>query len=138
MLAKRLLLLEFFRISSLHGSGVLDTGWKSFDEAPARLILSWSFAVGSSILILAVKQHTLLGFWRITFQSSTEAQGKIAYCPSDRPDNMIQPLTGVDQHHVRCRCAIGRDPTTLVEQCLTHFLKHPNSSMRDEGTGLSS
>ena len=45
MLARRLLLLEFSRIDSLHGSGMLGVRWKSFDPAPARLILSWSFAV---------------------------------------------------------------------------------------------
>ena len=45
---RMLLLLQFFRIASLHESGVYVVRWKSFDPAPARLILSWSFAVGSS------------------------------------------------------------------------------------------
>ena len=42
MLAMRFLFLGFFRIASLHGSGALGVRWKSFDPAPARLILSWS------------------------------------------------------------------------------------------------
>ena len=71
------------------------------------------------ILVIAVKQHQFFCFWPITAQSDTEAQGKIACCPSDRPDNMVQQLAGVDQHHVRCRCAIDRDPKTLDEHCFT-------------------
>ena len=33
---RRLLFFEFFRIASLHGSGVLGVRWKSFDPVPAR------------------------------------------------------------------------------------------------------
>ena len=64
-------------------------------------------------------------FWPISAQSDTEAQGKIACCPSDRPDNMVQQLAGVDQHHVRCRCAIDRDPKTLDEHCFISFSQTP-------------
>ena len=44
------------------------------------------------ILIITVKQHQFLGFWRIAAQSNTETRGEIACCPSDRQDNMIQQL----------------------------------------------
>ena len=47
------------------------------------------------ILIIAVKQHQFLGLWRITAKSNTEARDKIFYCPSDRPDNMVQLLAFV-------------------------------------------
>ena len=77
------------------------------------------------ILVIAVKQHQFFGFWPITAQSDTEAQGKIACCPSDRPDNMVLELAGVDQHHVRCRCAIDRDPKTLNKHCFISFSQTP-------------
>ena len=48
MLVNRLLLLEFFRIASLHTIGVLGIRRKSLDPLRARLIPPWSFAVGSS------------------------------------------------------------------------------------------
>ena len=54
MLASRLLFLEFFRIDSLHGSGVFGVRWRSFDSASASPVLLWSFAVGSSSKIKLV------------------------------------------------------------------------------------
>ena len=86
---------------------------------PLVVLRSWL------ILIIAVKQHQLLGFWRITAQSNTDTRGKIACCPSDRPDNMVQQLAGVDQHHVMCRWAIDRDPNTLDEHCFISFSHTP-------------
>ena len=62
---------------------------------------------------------------RITAQSNAEARGKIACCPSDRPDNMVQQLAGVNQHHVRCRCAIYRHSNTLDERCFISFSQTP-------------
>ena len=97
---------------------------------PDVVIRSWL------ILTIVVKQHQFLGFRMTTAKSNIEAQGKIACCPSDRPDNMVQQLAGVDKHDVRCMCAIDRDPKTLDVHCLSHFLKLPNSSMRDGSTGL--
>ena len=67
----------------------------------------------------------VLGFWRVTAQSNTEVRGKIACCPKNRPNNMVQQLAGVDQHHVRCRCAIYRDPKTLDEHCFICFSQTP-------------
>ncbi len=40
------------------------------------------------ILVIAVKQHQFLGFWKITAQSNTEAQCNFACYP----DNMVQQL----------------------------------------------
>ena len=94
---------------------------RSCSGSPHPLVVLHSWL----ILIIAVKQHQCLGFWRITAQSNTEAQGKIACCPSDMPDNMVQLLAGIDQHHVRCRCAIDRDPKTLDEHCFISFSQTP-------------
>ena len=90
-----------------------------------RLALSSCVLRSWLILIIAVKQHQCLGFCRITAQSSTEARGKIACCPSDRPDNMVQQLAGVNQHHVSCGCAIDRPSKTLDERCFTSFSQTP-------------
>ena len=125
VLARRPLFLEFSRVASLYGSGcdghqmeVL----RSFPDSPHRLVVLRSWP----IIIIAVKQHQLLGFWRITAQSNTEARGKIACCPSDRPDNMVHQLADVDQHHVRCRCAIDQDPETLYnEHCFISLSQTP-------------
>ena len=86
---------------------------------PPVVLRSWL------ILIIAVKQHQFLGFCRITAQPNTEAQGKIACRSSERPDNMVQQLAGVDQHHVRCTCAIDRDPKTLDGHCCISFSQTP-------------
>ena len=79
------------------------------------------------ILVIAVKQHQL--FWLLADNYSSnltsKTHGKIACCPSDKPDNMVQQLAGVDQHHVRCMCAIDRDPKTLDEHCFISFSQTP-------------
>ena len=90
-----------------------------------RLALSSCVLRSWLILIIAVKQHQCLGLCRITAQSSTEARGKIACCPRDRPDNMVQQLAGVNQHHVSCGCAIDRPSKTLDERCFISFSQTP-------------
>ena len=94
MLARILLLLEFFRIASRHGNGVLGRQMevhRSCLGSPHPLVELRSWL----ILIIAVKQHQFWGFRRITAQSNSNIQalGKIACCPSDRPDNMVHETT---------------------------------------------
>ena len=96
---------------------------------PLVVLRSWR------ILIIAVKQHQLLGFWMIMAQSNTDARGKIACCPSDRPENMVQQLADVDRHHIRCRCAIDRDAiATGTSGHLTSTVRPLAGSQRSSDT----
>ena len=134
MLARILLFLELFRIAFLHGSGVLGVRWKSFDPAPARLVVFRSWL----IIIIAVKQNQFWGFWRVTAQSNTEARGKMACCPCNRPHNMYNSWLASTSTTSGAGALLTGTPRHLTSTVLSAFLKHPNSSMRDGGTGLSS
>ena len=71
------------------------------------------------IPIIAVKQHQCMSFWRITPQSNTEARGKITCCPSDRTDNMVQQLAGVDQNPLGAGALLTRTPRHLTSMFIS-------------------
>ena len=99
---------------------------------PLVVLRSWL------IIIIAVKQHQFWGFWRVTAQSNTEARGKIACCPSNRLHNMYNIWLASTSTTSGAGALLTGTPIHLTSTVLSAFLKHPNSSMRDGGTGLSS
>ena len=53
-----------------------------------------------SFLVISVEQNDFLGDGRIVGQSSAEACSQVSCSPGDWPNNVVQELAGINQHHV--------------------------------------
>ena len=52
---------------------------------------------------MSVEQNDLLGDRRVVGESSAEACSQVSCSPGDWPDDVLQKLAGINQHHVWSR-----------------------------------
>ena len=90
-----------------------------------------------SILVIYVEQNDFLGDRRVMGQSSAEACSQVSCSLGDWPNDVIQKLNGINQHHVWSITVVTETLRDLTSTALSPFLKQPYSSIRAGGTGLS-
>ena len=66
-----------------------------------------------SILVISVEQNDFLGDRRIVGQSSAEACSQVSRSPGDWPDDVVQKLAGINQHHAWSTCSRDRNTERL-------------------------
>ncbi len=69
-------------------------------------------------MAVPVEQDDFLGGRRVVGQSNAEACSQVSCGPSDWPDDVVQQLPGVNQHHVWTRWSRDRDTETFDEHGL--------------------
>ena len=68
-----------------------------------------------SILVISVEQNDFLGDRRVVGQSSTEACSQVSCSLGDCPDDVVQMLADINQHHVWSTWNRDRDTERLDE-----------------------
>ena len=71
-----------------------------------------------SFFVMSVEQNDFLGDKRVVGQSSAEACSQVSCSPGDWPDDMVQKLGGINQHHVWSTWSRDRDTERLDEHGL--------------------
>ena len=81
------------------------------------LVRSWSFMLGASWSYLS-NRMIYFADRRIVGQSSAEACSQVSCSPGDWPDDVVQKLAGINQHHVWSTWSHDRDTERLDEHRL--------------------
>ena len=74
-----------------------------------------------SILVISVEQNDFFGDRRVVGQSSAEACSQVSCSPGDGPDNVVQKLASINQHHVWSTWGRDRNTERLDEHGLVTF-----------------
>ena len=88
----------------------------------ARGPLHWNF------LVIYVEQKDFLGDRRVVGQSIAEGCSQVSCRPADWPDDVVQRLAGINQHHVWSTWSRDRDTRRARPG-------HPSSNSRTHRSG---
>ena len=107
-------------------------------------VLPWLFLCrplmilyAGSFLVISVEQNDFLGDRRVVGHSNAETCSQVSCSPGHYPDDVVQKMAGIKQHHVWSTWSRDRE-RYLMSTALSTSLKKPYSTIRAGETGLIS